>query len=241
MNINKNVRSVPSQKHTPQSAHQLLTPAWLTLPLSWWFLSGCTGRGLDTRLGLLLTLLALTEFIWGVVNLEEMSKPSQQKRRRWAHHLCLFLQHCTVCHLSPWLLEEKKHVWLCVIPLRCCYVLPRCTVAGGAINRRAAQSVRGHGHITWEDLSPSRLILPCSRRSVQYSLLSLFELRHWSVYPWNACCKLYLPVSQLEHISTTLIGRGKVGVNNNSLLKKKNIYLTLIHPPSVHGHFWGIA
>lgn len=41
------------------------------LPLSWWFLSGCTGRGLDTRLGLLLTLLALTEFIWGVGNLEE--------------------------------------------------------------------------------------------------------------------------------------------------------------------------
>lgn len=39
--------------------------AELTLPLSWWFLSGCTGRGLDTRLGLLLTLLALTEFIWG--------------------------------------------------------------------------------------------------------------------------------------------------------------------------------
>jgi len=32
------------------------------LPLSALFLSGCTGRGLDTRLGLL--LLALTEFIW---------------------------------------------------------------------------------------------------------------------------------------------------------------------------------
>lgn len=34
------------------------------LPLSWLFLSGCTGRGLDTRLGLL--LVALTEFIWGI-------------------------------------------------------------------------------------------------------------------------------------------------------------------------------
>lgn len=34
------------------------------LPLSWLFLSGCTGRGLDTRLGLL--LVALTEFICGV-------------------------------------------------------------------------------------------------------------------------------------------------------------------------------
>lgn len=77
----------------------MLTLAELALPLSWWFLSGCTGRGLDTRLGLLLTLLALTEFIWGVGNLEEISKPSQQKRQRRGHRLCLFRQHCTICHL----------------------------------------------------------------------------------------------------------------------------------------------
>lgn len=37
---------------------------WPGLPLSPLFRSGCTGRGLDTRLGLL--LVALTEFIWGV-------------------------------------------------------------------------------------------------------------------------------------------------------------------------------
>lgn len=65
----------------------MLTIAELTLPLSWWFLSGCTGRGLETRLGLLLTLLALTEFIWGVVNLKEMSKPftaEEATRRTWS-------------------------------------------------------------------------------------------------------------------------------------------------------------
>lgn len=125
----------------------------LALPLSWWFLSGCTGRGLDTRLGLLLTLLALTEFIWGVGNLEEMSKPSQQKRRRQAHHLCLFLQHCTICHVQPWLLENVSR---CVIPvpLHWSYVWPRSTVAGGAITDEHSPS--GPSHITWEDLSPSR-------------------------------------------------------------------------------------
>lgn len=141
----------------------MLRLARLTSPLSWWFLSGCTGRGLETRLGLLLTLLALTEFIWGVVNLEEMSKPSQQKRRLEVHRLCLFLQHCTICHLQPWLL---RNVSPCVIPvpLHWCYVLPRSDEAGGAITD--GHSPSGLSHITWEDLSPSRHFPPF-RRSTQ--------------------------------------------------------------------------
>lgn len=50
------------------------------VPLSWWFLSGCTGRGLDTRLGLLLTLLALTEFIWVSGDLEGKKRRSLHSR-----------------------------------------------------------------------------------------------------------------------------------------------------------------
>lgn len=153
----------------------MLMLAQLTSPLSWWFLSGCTGRGLETRLGLLLTLLALTEFIWGVVNLEEMSKPSQQKRRLETHHLCLFLQHCTICHLPPRLLEIVSR---CVIPVppHWCYVLPRSTEAGGAIADRHSPS--GLGHITWEDLClhGGLLITDCfyfSRSTSQASIMGL--------------------------------------------------------------------
>lgn len=117
-------------------------------PLSWGFLSGCTGRGLDTRLGLLLTLLALTEFIWGVGDLEETSKPSQQKRRRLVY-VFLFSGIARSAMFSLLLMET--HCFSGAVPPHCCYVLPRPTEAGGAIMGRHGPS--GLGHITWEDLS----------------------------------------------------------------------------------------
>ncbi|CAK6951674.1 Hypothetical predicted protein [Scomber scombrus] len=43
-----------------------------------------------------------------------------------------------------------------------------------------------------------------------YSILTTFTFQAQALkhYPWNACCKLYLPVSQLELFSTSLIGIG---------------------------------
>ena len=90
------IKSVQPSAPFPHPRSLVLTMVRPILPLSWWFLSGCTGRGLDTRLGLLLTLLALKEFIWGGGYLEETSKPSQQTRRLEGHHLCLFSQYCTI-------------------------------------------------------------------------------------------------------------------------------------------------
>lgn len=123
----------------------MLTLAWLTLPLSWWFLSGCTGRGLDTRLGLLLTLLALTEFIWGVGNLEEMSKPSQQQRRRQAHYLMSF---SSALHDLPSLAvapERRSAVYCSRSPALVLRLAPFC--CSRRSHNRQAQSVRQSHHM----------------------------------------------------------------------------------------------
>lgn len=125
--------------------NELLVKVKVKSPLSWGFLSGCTGRGLDTRLGLLLTLLALTEFICGVGNLEEKRR-SLHSRRGDAEHavLCLFLQHTTICHRSPRLKTNVPPRLFAAVPLHRCYVWPRSTVAGGAITDRDSPSGRSH-------------------------------------------------------------------------------------------------
>lgn len=115
-----------------------------SLPLSPLFRSGCTGRGLDTRLGLL--LVALTEFIWGVgcwkidcYPRPPASKfsPSTQTTTRTA-----FSQiHPINCDQKPagiWGVIAVFSPW--------CYSSPRIAawcqlrVAGGAINPHGKQS-----------------------------------------------------------------------------------------------------
>lgn len=114
-----------------------------------------------------------------------MSKPSQQMRRRveW-HHLCLFLQHCAICHLSPSL---PKNVSLRVIPvsLRCCYVLPCLAEAGGAITGRQARSVRRRSHHMGGPLSLRYVALPIHHRV----LLTVKAFSVWA-QPYGRVCGL---------------------------------------------------
>lgn len=94
----------------------------------------------------------------GVLNLQEMRKLSQQKRRRRSRRtLCFLRRHCVACHRPPRFDRSALLVCSLPFPLHWCYVWPRSTEAGGAITDELSPS--GLSHTTGEELSsPSPLM-----------------------------------------------------------------------------------
>lgn len=116
-------------------------------------------------------------------NLKEMSKPSQQERRRRARRLCLFLQHCAVCHLSPWLEEKRIAVSYSRFPTRLLRLAPFC--CSRRSHNRQAQSVRPLSHHMGGRRAVSS---PSSLKAVDLTVVLLLALisikypHHMTVY-----------------------------------------------------------
>lgn len=118
-----------------------------SLPLSPLFRSGCTGRGLDTRLGLL--LVALTEFIWGVGcrKIDCYPRPPAAKfspRPKLPPGQPFSQLHPNNCDQKPagiWgVIAFFSSVVIQLPPYRRSVPAPSQTVAGGAINPHGKQS-----------------------------------------------------------------------------------------------------
>lgn len=142
------------------------------------FRSGCTGRGLDTRLGLL--LVALTEFIWGVgcwkkyTAILDLPLPNLARNPNSHPDSSYSRLHPNNCDQKPATIWGVIAFFFFFLPPSVSQLppfhrsvpAPSQSVAGGAINPHGKQSREKKEHkVRWTNNIYHLIISPCSDQS----------------------------------------------------------------------------